>query len=78
MGSAWTYVAAVRPIRVRFACAVPVLIGIKTLQLLDRADSIPVGAKISREEVRRCIATALRVAIWPGMASSIWDGRPLH
>ena len=74
MHAAWIYVAAVRPIRVRFACAVPVLIGIKTLELLDRPGPIPVGAKISRDQVRRCIATALRVAISPGTASSIWDG----
>jgi farnesyl-diphosphate farnesyltransferase len=78
MGAAWTYVTAVRPIRVRFACAVPVLIGIKTLQLLGRPGPIPAGAKISRHEVRRCITKALVVAIWPASSNRVWDGKPIN
>jgi farnesyl-diphosphate farnesyltransferase len=47
--SAWAYVCAVRPMRVRFACALPVLIGARTLRKLDGPSVI--GAKISRFEV---------------------------
>ncbi|MBV8586278.1 MAG: squalene/phytoene synthase family protein [Verrucomicrobia bacterium] len=75
LGAAWTYVTAVRPVRVRFACAVPVLIGVKTLQLLGRPGPILISAKISRAEVRRCIATAVRVAVWPSTANRVWDGK---
>ncbi|MBV8143354.1 MAG: squalene/phytoene synthase family protein [Verrucomicrobia bacterium] len=61
---AWKYVGAVRPWRVRFACALPVLIGIRTLVLLCDAPEIRAGIKVSRREVRRLIAWAGSVALF--------------
>jgi farnesyl-diphosphate farnesyltransferase len=61
--SAWAYVCAVRPIRVRFACALPALIGARTLRKLDGSGVI--GAKISRLEVYWLMIGALMVALFP-------------
>jgi len=61
---AWKYVGAVRPWRVRFACAVPVFIGIRTLMLLGNAPEIGAGIKISRREVRRLMILAAAVAFF--------------
>jgi farnesyl-diphosphate farnesyltransferase len=63
--SGWEYFCAIRPPRVRFACALPVLIGFQTLELLDRAPGIRPGVKISRAEVRWLILVAALVAILP-------------
>jgi hypothetical protein len=67
--SAWTYLCAIRPIRVRFACALPVLIGARTLRKLDGSTSI--GKKISRPEVYWLIIVALTVAFLPPAAERI-------
>jgi farnesyl-diphosphate farnesyltransferase len=61
---AWTYVGAVRPWRVRFACAVPVFIGIRTLMLLDNSLENRAGIKVSRREVRRLMVWAGGVALF--------------
>jgi farnesyl-diphosphate farnesyltransferase len=61
---AWKYVIAVRPWRVRFACAVPVFIGVRTLDLLGDASENRAGIKVSRNEVRRLMAWAAGVAFF--------------
>jgi farnesyl-diphosphate farnesyltransferase len=61
---AWKYVIAVRPWRVRFACAVPVFIGVRTLLLLGDAPEIRAGIKVSRNEVRRLMVWAAGMALF--------------
>jgi farnesyl-diphosphate farnesyltransferase len=65
MEEAWKYVIAVRPWRVRFACAVPVFIGVRTLTLLGDAPENRAGIKVSRRAVRRLTLWALGVAFFP-------------
>jgi farnesyl-diphosphate farnesyltransferase len=67
--SAWAYVRAVRPIRVRFACALPVLIGARTLRKLDGPHLI--GAKISRLEVYWLMMLSSITAFLPFAAKPI-------
>jgi farnesyl-diphosphate farnesyltransferase len=67
--SAWAYIEAIRPIRVRFACALPVLIGARTLSKLDGPGAI--GVKISRPEVYSLMVVALVVAACPPAAKRI-------
>ena len=67
--SAWAYVCAVRPIRVRFACALPVLIGARTLRKLDGPRVI--GAKISRLEVYWLMILSSITALIPFAAKPI-------
>jgi len=62
---AWNYLCAVRPFRVRFACAMPVLIGVRTLQLLGDAGIIAPRIKVSRSEVRRMMIWATGIALFP-------------
>ncbi len=69
LGSGWKYVCAIRPIRVRFACALPVLIGARTLPKLD--ESSVVGAKIARSEVYWLMIVAAAVALFPSAAKPI-------
>jgi len=61
---AWTYICAVRPIRIRFACAMPVFIGVRTLRLLSDATAIVPGIKVSRPEVRRMMIWAAGIALF--------------
>jgi farnesyl-diphosphate farnesyltransferase len=61
---AWKYVIAVRPWRVRFACAVPVFIGVRTLFLLGDAPENRPGIKVSRNEVRRLMVWAAGMAVF--------------
>jgi farnesyl-diphosphate farnesyltransferase len=68
--SAWAYVCAIHPIRVRFACALPVLIGARTLHKLDGSSTI--GVKISRPEVYWLVIVALTVALFGPAAN--WIG----
>jgi farnesyl-diphosphate farnesyltransferase len=67
--SAWLYVCAVRPVRVRFACALPVLIGTRTLGKLDGSSVI--GAKISRPEVYWLMILSSIAALFPSAAKLI-------
>jgi farnesyl-diphosphate farnesyltransferase len=62
---AWRYVKSVRPWRVRFACAMPVFIGVRTLCLLSAAPGNRSGLKVSRSEVRRLMVWAAGVAFLP-------------
>jgi farnesyl-diphosphate farnesyltransferase len=61
---AWKYVIAVRPWRVRFACAVPVFIGVRTLTLLGETPENRAGIKVPRNEVRHLMLWATGVAIF--------------
>jgi farnesyl-diphosphate farnesyltransferase len=61
---AWRYVISVRPWRIRFACALPVFIGVRTLGMLGDAPGNQSGLKVSRSEVRRLMAWAAGVAIF--------------
>jgi farnesyl-diphosphate farnesyltransferase len=61
---AWKYVIAVRPWRVRFACAVPVFIGVRTLLLLGDACENRAGIKVSRNEVRYLMVWAAGIALF--------------
>jgi farnesyl-diphosphate farnesyltransferase len=63
--AAWKYVTAVRPPRMRFACAVPLFIGVRTLFLLGNEPEIRPGIKVSRNAVRRLMAWAAGVALFP-------------
>jgi farnesyl-diphosphate farnesyltransferase len=63
--SGWAYFRAIRPPRVRFACALPALIGFRTLGLLDREKRVRPGVKVSRAEVRWLIVVAAAVAVCP-------------
>jgi farnesyl-diphosphate farnesyltransferase len=79
--SGWEYFRAIRPPRVRFACALPVLIGFRTLELLDREPQIRPGVKVSRGEVRWLILVAAVVAIFPflePMVARKWRIRSQH
>lgn len=62
--SGWEYFQGIRPPRVRFACALPLLIGFRTLELLDREPQIRAGVKVSRAEVRWLIVVAAAVAVF--------------
>ena len=61
----WEYVLALRDWRLRFACALPVLIGVRTLRLLkeEQAKTHPLRVKVSRGEVRRILWQTL-VNVW--------------
>jgi farnesyl-diphosphate farnesyltransferase len=61
---AWHYLSAVRPWRVRFACAMPILIGIRTLRLLGEATQLLPGIKVSRSEVHRMMLWAAAIAVF--------------
>ena len=63
--AAWKYVIAVRPPRIRFACAVPLFIGVRTLILLGNEPEIRPGIKVSRNAVRRLMTCAAGVALFP-------------
>jgi farnesyl-diphosphate farnesyltransferase len=60
------YVRAIRPIRVRFACALPVLIGIETLAELKTVPRSGQKIKVSRGRVYWLMALSLLVAVVPG------------
>jgi farnesyl-diphosphate farnesyltransferase len=66
----WTYTVALpwRQARVRLACAWPLLIGIRTLEGLRRANPLDPRqrVKISRSEVRRILCRSVLWYPWPG------------
>ena len=65
LGSGWEYVNAIRPPLVRFACAVPLFIGVHTLDLLGREARLRPGVKITRGEVKHLVCWALALAWLP-------------
>jgi farnesyl-diphosphate farnesyltransferase len=72
MDSAWGYVRAVRPIRIRFACALPVLIGVRTLARLRSAPEIVAGAKVTRAEVYWLVVLSVIIAAVPAAQSAVY------
>jgi len=67
----WQYVNAVRPPRVRFACAVPLFIGVRTLELLGREPELRPGLKVSRSEVKSLMCWAAALACLPALEGYI-------
>jgi farnesyl-diphosphate farnesyltransferase len=65
LGSGWEYVNAIRPPLVRFACAVPLFIGVHTLELLGRETRLRPGVKITRSEVNSLVCWAVALAWLP-------------
>jgi len=62
---ALTYLEAIRPWRLRFACFLPWAIGLKTLSLLEKHPPLetPHRVKVSRTEIRRLMLTGIPVAL---------------
>ena len=60
------YVQAIRPIRVRFACALPVLIGIETLGKMKTVPPFGQKIKVSRGRVYWLMLLSLLIAAVPG------------
>jgi len=73
LSAGWDYTNALprRCVRVRLACAWPILIGIKTLQRLRTANVLDVQnrIKVSRREVRNLIARSVLCYPWP----TVWN-----
>ncbi len=72
LGLGWRYVESIRPRRIKFACALPILIGIRTLSMLKSAETLRAGLKISRDEVYRLMIVSLLVAAVPPLAEPIF------
>lgn len=72
MDSAWSYVSAVRPTRIRFACALPVLIGVRTLGHLRSTSRIASSVKVTRAEVYQLVAWSVIVAVMPAAESAVY------
>lgn len=74
--AAWSYVLCLPRswVRVRLACALPVLIGVKTLQKLREANVLnpDTRIKVSRAEVKRIIRVA--VLLYP--VNRLWENLP--
>jgi farnesyl-diphosphate farnesyltransferase len=60
--------------RLRFACALPILIGVRTLQLLRTANILgtPAPLKVSRAGVRAILVRALVRVPFPGALPALW------
>jgi farnesyl-diphosphate farnesyltransferase len=67
----WQYVNAVRPPRIRFACAVPLFIGVHTLDLLGREPKLRPGIKVPRSEVKSLMGWAAALAWFPALKGYI-------
>ena len=67
----WQYVNAVRPPRVRFASALPLFIGVRTLDLLGREPKLRPGIKVPRSEVKSLIYWAAALAWFPALKGYI-------
>jgi farnesyl-diphosphate farnesyltransferase len=65
LGAGWEYINAIRPARVRFACAVPLFIGLRTLRLLGKELKLRPGMKIPRSEVKTLMCWAAALAWLP-------------
>ena len=74
LDAAWEYIKALGPYKLRYACALPVLIGLETLGLLAKTSPLEAGErmKVSRSSVRGLMASAA-----VGTAFSPWLSR-LH
>ncbi len=60
LDAAWDYVKALQPRKLRYACALPVLIGLETLGLLAKTSPLETSErlKVSRGSVRTLMASA--------------------
>jgi farnesyl-diphosphate farnesyltransferase len=65
LNAGWGYVDSIRPARVRFACAVPLFIGVRTLTMLGSQCELRPGIKIPRSEVRELMSWAVALAWVP-------------
>jgi farnesyl-diphosphate farnesyltransferase len=65
LSSGWEYVNAIRPALLRFACGVPLFIGVHTLDLLGREARLRPGVKITRNEVKSLVCWAVALAWLP-------------
>ena len=74
LDAAWEYVLALKPYKLRYACALPVLIGLETLGLLAQTSPLETGErlKISRGSVKKLMAS-----VTVGAAFAPWLNR-LH
>jgi farnesyl-diphosphate farnesyltransferase len=70
---AWRYVVSVRPWRVRFACAIPIFIGARTISLLGASPEIRSGIKVSRNEVHRLMIWSAGVALFPSLERAAYQ-----
>ena len=61
------YVRSIRPIRVRFACALPVLIGIDTLDKMKSVSPLGQKMKVSRGRVYWLMLLSMAIAAIPGV-----------
>ena len=61
------YVQSIRPIRVRFACTLPVLIGLETLDQMRTPPPPGQKIKVSRARVYQLMLLSLLIAIVPGL-----------
>lgn len=64
LANGWHYVLALKHLRLRFACALPILIAMRTLSLLAEKNALTAKerVKVSRSEVRKIVVqTLLRV-----------------
>jgi farnesyl-diphosphate farnesyltransferase len=65
------YVRSIRPIKVRFACALPVLIGIDTLDKMKTVPPLGQKVKVSRNRVYWLMLLSLVIAAIPGADRSV-------
>lgn len=68
LGAGWAYTQALPPgqVRVRLACAWPILIGLRTLALLRIGNPLAtMRVKVSRKEVRGIVVDTLLRCPWP-------------
>jgi farnesyl-diphosphate farnesyltransferase len=74
LAAGWTYTNTLPRgcLRVRLACAWPILIGVRTLQRLREVNALDASRriKISRREVRKLLLFSLVCYPWP----RAWDG----
>ena len=77
LAAGWDYTNMLprRQVRVRLACALPILIGMRTLTLLRTGNVLDVGRhlKVSRAEVRRLIRRLIVCYPWPGAWENLFD-----
>jgi farnesyl-diphosphate farnesyltransferase len=80
LAAGWTYTNTLphRQWRVRLACAWPILIGVRTVQLLRQGNLLDPGRriKVPRAEVHDLMLRSLLHAPFPGMFRQLWEPPP--
>jgi farnesyl-diphosphate farnesyltransferase len=76
-----TYVRSIRPVRVRFACALPILIGLETLDKMKTAPPAGQKVKVTRGRVYQLMLLSAVIAAVPGadqlfMRPRSWPAAP--